>query len=166
MKQTVKHILLLVGITIMVTLGACTSIDCPVQNVVRTVYRLKKGGEVTDTLRDTTFIFTRRADGTDTLLLGNAIGLTIFSLPMGYGSAEDTLYFQFRNTAYSMLDTVVIEKRNIPHFESVDCSVSFFHFIQGVRTTHHAIDSINIHDSSVNYDASTEHFYLYLKHRN
>ena len=50
----------------------CSSIDCPVENQVYTVYHIyNRAGEET-TLEDTLFVWTPRADGTDTLLIGSA----------------------------------------------------------------------------------------------
>lgn len=144
---------------------ACTSIDCPVQNVVRTYYAFQKADQTADTLRDTMAIVSFRANGTDTVLLNALAGSTSFSLPIGYSNPEDTLYFVFRNGTFRAIDTVLIKKENIPHFESVDCNVSFFHNITATRTTHNAIDSIIINNPTVDYDPETVHFHLYLKSR-
>ena len=44
-------------------LAACTSIDCPVQNAVYTVYSLKKADGTPDTLKtDTLWVWTPRAN--------------------------------------------------------------------------------------------------------
>lgn len=144
--------------------SACSSIDCPVQNTVYTGYALYTQDERVDTLRDTMYVFTRRADGTDTLLFNAGIGLTTFQLQISYSHPEDTLRFYFINgDDYAVVDTVWVKKEDIPHFESVDCSASFFHRLTAVRSTHNAIDSIAITKNFVDYDASTSHFHLYLK---
>lgn len=161
MKQS-----LFVLMAFVLALCACSSIDCPVQNTVRTLYVLKKQNAEPDTLKDTLYIFTTRANGSDTLLLNAAINLSTLSLPIGYSNPEDTLIFYFRNDPFQVLDTVWLKKDNFPHFESVDCSASFFHNITAVRSTHNAIDSIVINNPSVTYDPETEHFHLYLKSRN
>ena len=158
---------LLVLMAIALLFCACSSVNCPLQNTVRTLYVLKKpNAEEPDTLKDTLFVFTFRADGSDTLLLNSAAGLTTLSLPVGYSNPEDTLLFYFRNNTFQALDTVWLKKDNYPHFESVDCSASFFHNVTAVRTTHNAIDSIVINNPSVTNDPATEHFHLYLKSRN
>lgn len=147
-------------------LAACTSIDCPVQNSVFTVYNLKKGYDLgVDTLRDTLTISTIRMEGNDTVLLNKNINTTTFSLPISYSNAEDTLFFEISNKDWHSIDTVYIKKDNTPHFESVDCQVSFFHDIKEVRTTNYAIDSIVINKSLVDYDQTTEHFHIYFKNR-
>lgn len=147
-------------------LVSCSSIDCPVRNLVRSYYAVQGPGQKADTLRDTLNIISHRANGTDTLLLNSYINKTSFSLPVGYTNPEDTLFFCFSNTGFRVVDTVWIKKENIPHFESVDCSASFFHRITAVRMTHYAIDSININNPLVDYDPQKVHFYLYLKSHN
>lgn len=145
---------------------ACSSIDCPVQNTIYTVYQLRTADERADTLRDTLFVFSRRADGSDTLLFNAGIGLVSFALPIGYANPEDTLEFVMVNRPdYIALDTVFVKKENIPHFESVDCSASFFHRITAVRSSHNAIDTLTINKDFVDYDAQTAHFYIRFKNR-
>ena len=147
--------------------SGCTQIDCPVQNTVYTVYNLLKADGTTDTLTvDTLWIWTQREDGTDTLLLNRLSGAqaTTFNLPISYTLPEDVLCTAIADTTGRLwLDTIRIKKENLPHFESVDCQVSYFHTITAVSCSHHAIDSIVINNPNVTYDASTEHFHLYLK---
>ena len=146
---------------------SCTSIDCPVQNLVYTNYALKKADGSTDTLNiDTLWIKTKRADGTDTLLLNALCGSTAtkFSLPISYTQPEDVFITQLTDTSgIPDIDTIRIKKENYPHFESVDCQAAYFHEITSVATTQNIIDSIVINNPHVNYDATTAHFNLYLK---
>lgn len=145
---------------------ACSSIDCPVQNTVYTVYKLTPNGEQVDTLRDTMYVFSHRYDGTDTLIFNAGIGLTTFSLPISYSHPEDSLFFLFVNRPdFIELDTVLIKKQDIPHFESVDCSASFFHRLTAVRSTHNVIDTIAINKDFVDYDAETPHIHISFKNR-
>lgn len=141
---------------------ACSTIDCPVQNTVRTYYGLYKADQTTDTLKAVMSIYSFRRDG-DSLVLNQGESLTAFSLPIGYSNPEDTLYFEFTLDTETITDTVWIKKENIPHFESVDCSAAFFHRLTAVRCTHGYIDSIGINNSLVDYDANTEHLKLYLR---
>lgn len=146
--------------------AACSSVDCPVQNTVYTAYGLYRAGGVRDTLRDTLTVTTTRRDGTDSVLLNRSVNTTAFELPMSYNDPEDTLFFIVCDTLKrTVADTVYVRKDNYPHFESVDCNISFFHYVTGVRWTHNAIDSIAINKQSVDYDASTEHFHVYFKAR-
>ena len=145
---------------------ACSSVDCPVQNTVYASYHLYAAGGERDTLSDTLSVSTTRRDGTDSVLLNRSVGTTAFELPMSYNDREDTLFFvigdvQLRTTT----DTVYVRKDNYPHFESVDCNISFFHNITGVRWTRNGIDSIGINKQTVDYDPSTEHFHIYFKAR-
>jgi hypothetical protein len=143
-------------------LSACSSVDCPLENTVYTVYNLYKSTEKTDTLSDTLTISTQRKDGTDSILINKDVNITTFSLPISYTQPEDILIFRVSG-ATVLTDTVKIAKTNIPHFESVDCSASYFHKITGVSHTRNAIDSITINNANVTYDATKETFHIYFK---
>lgn len=151
---------LLVGL---LALCACSSIDCPVQHTVLSYYAVYNADQKVDTLRDTLSVFIHRVVRGDTLLLNSLGKGTAFSLPVSYANPEDTLFFLFRNHPFEAIDTVWVKKENIPHFESVDCSASFFHRLTAVRSTHYAIDSITINNPKVDYDPTTVHFHLYPK---
>ncbi len=173
MRKIIYFILSIVGIS------ACTSIDCPVENRVCTVYNLMKADGTVDTLNtDTLWVWSQRADGTDTIITTHHEGnlelncyygssATSFQLPISYTQPEDVLYMLKRDTnLVYYLDTVRIKKEDYPHFESVDCQASYFHRLTEVSTTHHMIDSIVIKNANVNYDAKKAHFYIYFKARN
>lgn len=143
---------------------ACSSIDCPVENVVAVNYGLRKAAGTVDTLRDTLTISTTRHDGIDSVLLNRSVNTTSIQLPISYVNDADTLYFTVTDTLnVTTIDTVCVKKTNTPHFESVDCAASYFHTIDEVSTTHHRIDSITINKRTVNYDLSSEHLLLYFK---
>lgn len=148
-----------------VLLTACSSVDCPVQNAVYTVYKVMKSDGTPDTLRDTLTVSTTRTDGSDSVLLNLSVNTTTFNLPVSYNEPEDTLIFELRGYEWQMTDSVFVKKDNYPHFESVDCNISFFHSIRGVRWTRNFIDSIAINNQQVNYDPSPEHFHIYIKAR-
>ena len=136
--------------------GACSSVDCPLNNTVYTNYVLR--GPV-DTLQDTLTISTTTSDGSDSVIINKQVNTDSFSLPMSYFRDEDIFVMQ-TNTLF---DTITVQKTNTPHFESVDCGVNYFHTITGIRYTRHALDSVVIHNNSVNYDVSQKHFYIYFK---
>ena len=161
MRKIVAFFLVLLGI------AACTSIDCPVQNRVYTVYNLQKADGSKDTLTvDTLTITTKRADDTDTTLLNKATGVASFELNISYTQPEDVFYFTLLDTLGNKYqDTIRIKKEDYPHFESVDCQASYFHKLTAVSTTRHIIDSVVINNSTVNYDATNEHFHIYFKAR-
>lgn len=157
-----KNIRNWIGIVVfLLVLAACSSINCPLNNRVMTVYKL--AGDVTP-LADVLTISTTRINGEDTILLNQVEGVDSFLLPVSYNRPEDVLYFERTNsTGWSMTDTVVIEKQDIPHFESIDCNPSYFHVIKRVRHTRLTIDSIVINKEIVNYDAKTPHLFVYFK---
>ncbi len=148
-------------------MAACSSVDCPVQNVVETVYQVCLPDGSKATLLDTLTISTTRSNGTDTVLLNRSVGTSEFKLPISYDNPEDTLFFEVKSAtekwAPAVTDTVFIAKTNMPQFESAECHIAFFHNITEVRTTHNIIDSITINKRSVTYDASTAHFHVYFK---
>ena len=137
---------------------ACSSIDCPVQNRVAMVY------EVHGTLNDTLTITTKKKNGRDTILLNSSTDVTTFQLPLSFQKPVDV--FLFRTTKLPALDTVWVEKDDTPHFESVDCGVTYFHNLLSVRHTGIGIDSIVILKTNVDYDLSAPHFRIYFKARN
>lgn len=119
------------------------------------------------TLNDTLTISTTKQEGTDSVLINKDVKVDSFILPMSYHQPEDVFYFTVKNQyQQEFKDTVVVKKEDQPHFESVDCSPSFFHTITEVKTTHNLIDSIVINNKDVNYDASKAHFYIYFGNRN
>ena len=157
-----RKIIPVIFLAILVMAG-CTSLDCTLNNTVYTKYKL--GGNIT-TLADTLTISTTKIAGNDSVLINKDVAVDSFMLPMSYSQPEDIFYFEMRDTLHRVfIDTVRVSKENHPHFESVDCSPSYFHTITGVQTTHHKIDSIVINHKDVNYDAAKAHFYIYFGHR-
>ena len=150
-------------------IAACTSIDCPVQNTVYTVYNLKKADGTADTLTtDTMWIRATRADGKEAVVLNALCGTSAFhfDLDISYTQPEDVLYMEVVNNVGGMWrDTIRIKKENEAHFESVDCQASYFHTITEISYSQHLIDSIVINNPNVTYDSTNPHFYLYLKAR-
>ena len=146
----------------LLVMSSCSSIDCPVQNVVSVQYEIRdKAGEALS-ITDSLSVISERKDG-QYVSLNRFIGKSAFSLPISYSHPEDVLFFCFKDSVKTLVDTVWIKKDDIPHFESVDCSAAFFHELTNVRHTHNAIDSLVIVNTSVTYDVNTVHFYLYPK---
>lgn len=152
MKSLIPAVLLLL------LTAACSSIECPVQNIVACYY------EVNDTLKDTLTIRSATKKGKDTLLLNMSQNTTSFKLPLSYQRDVDTLIFV--TTKLAVIDTVWVYKTDMPHFESVDCGVAYFHELKDVRCTHLGIDSIVIKKTFIDYDLSTPHLRIYFKSRN
>ena len=153
--------------------SSCSSIDCPVENIVSVQYEIRDKAGAALPLTDSLSIVTKRLDGqnvditallnSENVILNKLIGKSAFSLPISYSHPEDILLFCFTNSERTLVDTVWIKKEDIPHFESVDCSAAFFHELTNVRHTNNAIDSLVLINTSVTYDVSTVHFYLYPK---
>jgi len=154
----------------MLLLVACSSIDCPVDNVVQTQYKVVRYDDSDFALPDSLSVTSTKGNGRDTLLLNKLIAASKFTLPISYSHPEDVLVFHFDFESDDPLiasvhevDTVWVKKDDHPHFESVDCNATFFHTLTGVRCTHNYIDTIVIKDPSVTFNDETIHFYLYPK---
>jgi hypothetical protein len=155
---------------VVVWLVACSSIDCPVQNIVSVQYEVyDKEGKILP-LTDSLSVVTAQLNGENVditallnsgeVTLNKLIGKSAFSLPISYSHPEDILLFCFKDSVKTLVDTVWIKKEDFPHFESVDCSAAFFHEITGVRHTRNYIDSLVLLNNSVTYDQTTVHFRL------
>lgn len=169
-------------------INACSSIDCPLNNSVYTTYNLQKASGIADTLKDTLSVISlQTTTEQDPVLLNKLNNFSSFTLPISYSNEEDVLFFIYTGTttisdtlyagtdsatvtatktSYALGDTVVITKTNRKHFESVDCTPSFFHTITGLNYTRNGIDSITINNPEVTYDTSKEQFHIYFKHIN
>ena len=148
---------------------ACSSVDCPVDSSVTTLYQIRNSDGTELTLTDTLTVKSTRNDGKDTIIYNKGISISEFALPISYLHPEDVLVFSFdndNNDSLHVADTVWIKKDDYPHFESVDCNTTYFHTITDVRFTCNYIDSIVINNPSVTYDSQTVHFYLYPKSGN
>ena len=160
-KRMLKNIRNWIGIVVfLLALAACSTIDCPLNRHVGTI--CKFAGDVVP-LPDELTVSIIDIDG-DSVSYNHAAGLDSIVLPISYNRAEDVLYFMRSNaTGLSLTDTVVVEKQDIPHFESIDCNPSYFHVIKRVRHTRLGIDSIIINKEKVTYDASKPHLLIYFK---
>ena len=142
------------------TMVSCSTLDCPLNNTVYTKYKLD--GNVTQLTGSYMTISTNKQDGEDSILINKDENVDSFMLPMSYTNAADTLYFEIQDAQERVFkDTLIVSKDNHPHFESIDCSPSYFHTITGVTTTHHLIDSVVINHKDVNFDATKSHFLIY-----
>ena len=151
-------------LTSLAILTACTSLDCPLNNMVYTTYVVYNSDGARDTLHDTLTVTTMSLEGYEVTALNLEAGIDSFTLPISYTLDEDVFYFNLRDTTGNEWDdTVSVSKTNTEHFESIDCSPSYFHTLTGVTFTQNAIESIVINDSEVNYDTTKKHFLIYFK---
>lgn len=143
--------------------GACSSIDCPLNNTIYAVYTLD--GEV-KMLTDTLTITTKRNDGRDTILLNKSVNTTDFRLPMSYKGDNDMVILSMTDTFHvTRTDTIRINKTNDPHFESVDCAPVYFHTLTGVSYTTNTISEVTISKPLVNYETTETNLYIFFKPR-
>lgn len=163
-ENPLKHIIIILSSILL--LGACSSLDCPMNNLVYTNYKLLKADGTPDTLRDTITIITTQNTGNDVVVLNRAVNISSFILPISYAADRDTFYALISDTLHNVKgDMFVVSKKSSPHFESIECSPSYFHHITEVEHTQETIDSIVINTPEVTYDTSKEHLYIYFKHR-
>ncbi|MDO4159784.1 MAG: DUF6452 family protein [Prevotellaceae bacterium] len=167
-KRSINMLRLLYICILSMLISACSSIDCPLENLVYTQYQLLNSSGTADTIKaDTLTITTTKLEGSDSVLINKNVNTTEFSLPISYSQPQDVFYFELRDTLSNVTyDTITVSKTDKIHFESVDCTPSYFHTIDGVSYTTNAIDSIVIINSEVNYDTSKKHFSIYFKAHN
>ena len=160
-------------ILLIMLLTACSSIDCPVNSIVETIWEVYDDDGLELSLSDTLTVTTVTMDGNEVVILNGKDNTVLnkltekakFNLPISYSHPEDILVFHFDNSNIDLhvTDTVWIKKDDYPHFESVDCNMIFFHKLTGIRYTQNYIDSIVIKNPSVTYDYETVHLYFYPK---
>lgn len=86
----------------------------------------------------------------DTVLVNKATNVTKLSVPMSYFHDADTLVFSYASIASK--DTIWIDHSSYPHVELPECGTYRFHTLKNVRSTHYAIDRVEIGASHVNYE--------------
>lgn len=145
-----------------VVVVSCTSIDCPINNLVRTHFQFTNSAGDSLTLADSLSIMSARKDGRDTLIFKGS-NMAKFHVPISYSHPEDILVFTFFGENLNVVDTMWIKKEDIPHFESVDCNATYFHHLTDIRHTHNCLDSVAIINPSVTNDEGVIHVYLYPK---
>jgi len=141
---------------------SCSSIECPVDNMVVAVYEFCDEDGDPVVLEDTLTVSTKLRNGQDSVVLNKAVDVAGFSLPVSQDHPVDEFYFNFFGKDYDVTDTVWIEKEDIPHFESIECKATFFHQLKSVSFTEHILDSLAIKKAFVDYDYKTTHINIYL----
>lgn len=148
----------------MLTLTACSNIDCPLDNVVLmqcNLYTVETQGAWTGTESGSQAIrLTVGAVGTEDVFLSEAQKAASFLAPLKEGAETDTLLLLWTaDDGRDAVDTLFVSHKPQPHFESVDCPASVFHTLTSVRATSHplselplTVDSVALVRSIVNYD--------------
>lgn len=150
------------AVAIMALALSCSSIDCPLNNLVYTTYGIYNSAGERDSLVDTLTVTTTSLDGYEVTVLNLDTDIDSFILPMSYEQDVDVFTFELKDTfGTTVTDVVSVSKENEMHFEDIDCTPSYFHTITGVTYTRNAIDSISINYNRVTYDTSKEHFHIY-----
>lgn len=153
-------------VALLLTLAACSSIDCPLSTAVSAKYLFygSDGGK-SAVIKDS---LTVTAMGSDTVLYNRGINLSELDLPMSYRNSADTLVFRFGGSDASRCDTLIVGHTNQAHFESIDCSPTMFHKITSLQLLRGdaspevtRIDSVAVTNSNVNYNA-VENFKVYI----
>ena len=166
MKQSF-HILSF--ILFLLLFAACESSNCPLNNIVESVYVFYASERTADgtfqagtsvKLQDT---LTVTAFGTDSLLVNRLVGQSGAKLPVSYYQQADTLVFTFTDSQGATgYDTICIEKDTRHHFDDPSCPVHMFHTVKDIHFTRHLIDTIIVSNASINYDGA-ENFQVYFR---
>lgn len=148
----------LIGIATML-LGACTNIDCPLDNVVMMQCGIYDAETEQPLTLPVEWALSVKPADRDTILLNRAYGTESFLLPLKEGEEKDTLLFFLAPISYDTgntgeeegtqegegtenqpaatsiePDTLFVNHIGTPHFESVDCPASVFHNITEAAT--------------------------------
>ena len=143
--------------------GSCTSIDCPVENLVLAHYKFYASTGDSIICMDTLSVITRRMDNTNDTILYKLTEKSSFLLPVSYSHPEDILVLDLWDGKVHVYDTLWVKKEDIPHFESIDCNAKYFHRLTSVRNTTNSIDSVVIKNDYVDFNNTTVHVYVYKK---
>ena len=100
-------------------------------------YRMSEGETEAIQLLDT---LTVTAVGTDSVLINRDVSAQGIQIPLSY--------------AY---DTLIISKESYQQFEAPECPTVTFHQIKAIRSTHRYIDTVQIVNPNIDYNA-TENF--------
>lgn len=160
MKRTAFFFVLFSMILLM---AACSSIDCPLNDLVlmRCGFFSHRGDSVS--IADTITISIKPTTAElDPVVVNKLTQKHWFTLPLSYKEREDEYYLHIWGEDYDLYDTIRVTKESAPHFESPDCSPRFFHTITNVWVTHNAIDSIGLNQKTVDYDNTQTHLKIYL----
>lgn len=140
------------------TFISCNETACPLNNTVTAqfnFYRMSQGESEEVQLLDT---LTVTAVGTDSVLVNRDLGASGIQIPLSYSRPADTLSLRFaNNNDHVVYDTIIIEKESYRQFEAPECPTVTFHHIKGIRSTHRYIDTVQIVNPNINYNA-TENF--------
>lgn len=140
------------------TFFSCNEAGCPLNNKVMAQFNFYQMSEeelqpvqLVDTLTVT-------AVGTDSVLINQEALAKGIQIPLSYARQTDTLSLRYASSkGYVVYDTIMITKESYQHYEAPECPTVTFHNIKNIRSTHRYIDTVQIANPNINYNA-TENF--------
>lgn len=160
---------LLAVFSLLLSISACASIDCPLDNQVLMTLKFYDAATQTKlTLPQTLSVYGLK-NGKEELLFNQGKDLSAVSLPLNVASDRDTLILKFTEGDASMSERIVIDHARQQHFESIDCPAVTFHTLQSIAHTSHdlsvlalAIESVRIANPKVQYE-DIEHLKVFFR---
>lgn len=160
------------GVCSLMLAAGCTSIDCSVYGTSAANYEfvMAENDTVGGKGMSVSVLTSRNDSAEDTLLLlvNDQDVSRQLSVPVSVANGRDELYFILMKKSDAgrdtlAVDTIVLEKTNVPVFEGVDCDPRYNHKVQSITTTGQFIETIEIKDKSIDEDPAKVHFYLKLR---
>ena len=140
------------------TFISCNETAGPLNNTVMAqfnFYRMSEGETEAIQLLDT---LTVTAVGTDSVLINRDVSAQGIQIPLSYARPTDTLSLRYANdNGRVVYDTLIISKESYQQFEAPECPTVTFHQIKAIRSTHRYIDTVQIVNPNIDYNA-TENF--------
>lgn len=130
-------------------LTSCGGDDCVINNTVTAKMNFYMSDGQPCKISDELSVLETRPQG-DSVVLNRKVGATGLTFPLSYRNTCDTLVFVFRD---DVRDSVFIHHDNHPYFVSLDCGTAMFHTLTAVDCTHHLMQSVEIVNPEINYDA-------------
>lgn len=159
-------ILLIAGIAIGTHTSCSDNTDCSIAGrgmIYCTLYTLEPDKKV---VNDTLDSLTVTALGTDSIIINNQKKVHTLMLPLRYASDSTVLVFHYAYKADPEIsDTIYIQQKNVPYFESMECGYSIKQSLLGLKYSRSRLDSIFINNKQANTDG-TENLKLFYRSRN
>lgn len=109
------------------------------------------------TLFDSLSVITPITADEDSILINKDKQIDHITLPFNYVGEETMFVLVYTR---DLRDTLWIEHENIPYFTSMDCGISMFYQIKGVRASTNGLDSVILRNPEIN-DNEKENFQIY-----
>ncbi|MCQ2246100.1 MAG: DUF6452 family protein [Bacteroidaceae bacterium] len=147
----------ILGILLAITcITSCNSVDCPLNNTVYNTWTFYQEDEPVSITKEINVFL--KVNGGDSLVVNKLTNAKSFSMPMSYYNPSDTVVIEYRNTS----GTYIIEKDNLPHFNSPECGVWVEHNVTSIKGNHPLIDSVVVTNPKVD-NIENENFRIYFK---